>query len=324
LETADPHLVSPVSCVLAWLGANALAISFDVEAERELARTLRVQAVPTIIAFRQGMERSRLRGLRHWMVLFMWLDGLGREPVDVGVGPMGNAEGVEGRMTAASALLRSGEYAEAAEHYVWLWNNMARVEPDQEHVRVSFLASEVDALVCAWPQAHERFSKIRDEAAGVTVAEPGPMESWMDWVVLNSVLGQDDRTIAWFDAAKADPGTRSIISAVSRALIQPLKLRGRWADLGLLYRNPLQELAFQHEISTVAASLGPEVLNAELSAKAEDVSTSQFRAEAADLCRSLQAAGRSREAREVRDEARRLDPSEEMRRALESVLVPYN
>jgi hypothetical protein len=47
----------------AWIRENALTLSVDVDADVELAKALKVRAIPTLIAFQGGQERERLRGL---------------------------------------------------------------------------------------------------------------------------------------------------------------------------------------------------------------------------------------------------------------------
>lgn len=62
----DPEVVS-------WIGANAVAIEVDVDAEPGTARELGVEAMPTLIAFRGGKEVGRNVGymgpgdFRRWM-----------------------------------------------------------------------------------------------------------------------------------------------------------------------------------------------------------------------------------------------------------------
>jgi thioredoxin-like negative regulator of GroEL len=130
--------------IAAWIEANGSTLSFDIDADINLAAELGIRVVPTFLAFKGGEERGRLRGLRDWVHLLMWLHDLQRAKVEVGDVPTGREEDVRTREEAARALFRGGRYAEALEHYVWLWNNMARLFPDIAGVRGSFLARELD------------------------------------------------------------------------------------------------------------------------------------------------------------------------------------
>src|SRR6476659_3119569 len=50
--------------VIAWLHDRTLAIQIDVDAEKEVARQLRIEAMPTIIAFIEGKEFDRVVGAK--------------------------------------------------------------------------------------------------------------------------------------------------------------------------------------------------------------------------------------------------------------------
>src|SRR5512145_1378251 len=42
--------------VRAWLGENAIAIQIDIDEERVLAKRFRIEAMPTVVAVRDGQE----------------------------------------------------------------------------------------------------------------------------------------------------------------------------------------------------------------------------------------------------------------------------
>ena len=59
--------------VAAWVREHAVAIQVDIDASTELARSLHVQAVPTVIVFLDGAERDRTTGLCPPAELLAWL-----------------------------------------------------------------------------------------------------------------------------------------------------------------------------------------------------------------------------------------------------------
>ena len=141
--------------------------------------------------------------------------------------------------------------------------------------------------------------------------------------MLNGVLGDEDRTIGWFDHVKADPDAAPALARIARFLLQPLKRRGRWADIGRLYAEPLKELVFQYRAFEIATGpLMQKRLGEERFARLRDVNAKLFRTGAAELVASLRAAGRAADADAVRQEALRLDPSSEMRATLDSQTSP--
>jgi len=90
----------------------------------------------------------------------------------------------------------------------------------------------------------------------------------------------------------------------------------RWADAGRLIRDPLAELRTHGAMLHMGRTFPmPDTVAPHRSAL-EETMLEGLRKEAAQLVRSLQAAGRDVEAAAVKREALRLDDSPEMRTAL--------
>jgi thiol-disulfide isomerase/thioredoxin len=308
--------------VASWVAANGLAVQVDVDAESELARQLEIRAMPTIIAFKDGDEKDRVVGYRDPAGLLDWLDALGRGETDVDRArhALTDPEGdMNGRLSFARTLLHAGQQDEATDHYVWLWHNMARVEPAMAGVRVSFMAGDIEALAAAHPPARERFARIRDELAAAADAGSAG-DARLDWIVLNKALSEEDRTIAWFDAAKDDPSAAPALARASHHLVDLLRQRKRWADIGRIYADPVAEIARNHEISKPP---GLEALEPAMRDQVRIMLSKLFRDGAALLYGCLRAAGRGAEAEAVEREAERLDPSDEMKTALVAARTEY-
>src|SRR4029078_13645011 len=90
--------------------------------------------------------------------------------------------------------------------------------------------------------ARRRFEEIRAEAAAAADANPGLHAPRVDWVSLNQMLGDDEATLAWFDAVKADPLSELVFEAVEDRLIDIFKRRDRAADVGRVYSDPLANI----------------------------------------------------------------------------------
>jgi hypothetical protein len=300
---------------------DMLAVRVDVDDDPELAVALKIRSAPTILAFKDGEEKDRLTGFRDPAHVLMWLLGLGGEktPFDqvihAGTGDL--EQDMQARLSLAKALLHDQRYDDATQHYVWLWHNITRVEPDMSGVRVSFMAGEIATLVAAHAPARAAFTAIRDAAGVAADADPSSEDLRHDWVVLNKLLADDDRTLAWFDGIKPGPSWQDTARRGGRDLMEILKARGRLADIGRLYRNPLKELEFLH--STVAdhsPGLMSEMFGKEMFATVQKVAMTHFRTSVGELYASLRAAGRDAEADQVHAEALRLDASDEMKQAL--------
>jgi hypothetical protein len=123
---------------------------------------------------------------------------------------------------------------------------------------------------------------------------------------------------------KAERVAASAIEFLAYLLVEPLKARGRWADIGRLYQNPLEELSRAYKSHNELVPLPPAGLPPTTTDALTGGALDNFRADVAVLYASLRAAGRISEAKAVRQEALRLDPSEEMRVALEHAPIRYD
>jgi hypothetical protein len=231
------------------------------------------------------------------------------------------------RLHAAERLSRAGRHEEATAEFFWLWENIDRVEPGMGGVRVSFMANYIRELVDKHDAARVRFAEIRDRSASLSDVDLTTARLRFDRIVLNEILSEPERTLAWFDGVKDDERFALVLDQCSFRLERVLKERGRFADIGRLYRDPAATLAKQHHAREppphITAEPGPAVPDEIRSLLQQALQTilddlpKQVIEDAAFMVKCLLAAGRSAEADGVEREARRIDPSEEMRAALE-------
>ncbi len=308
---ADPELV-------AWLHANAIAFQFDVDEDEALARRLSIQAMPTIVAFREGEAFDRLVGLREPKQLVEWLAGVKRGETSTARAQARVHQGgasMRERMELASMLAMNEKLDEATEAYAWLWEHCLEHEPAFVGVRFSFLAQAITELTRRHPAARSRFAAMRDALLpGAMIAEVGS-ELLGDWFAMNVMLDECERTVRWFDAAR--PTLRLTPKALKlfELRVVPLLLeRQRWADVGALYADPVAtlRLALEHQEDVLASPLP-----AEMREELEVVFRDQLIRDAAQLRACLLAAGRSGEAEEVAAVARQHQGGEELERAFE-------
>ena len=185
-----------------WLERRALAVQIDIAADREVARGLNVRAVPTTIVCRAGKQEERMVGFQSAVEISAWFSSLEKRQTR----PDGHL-----RDSSASMALADKRYDEATKGYVWLWNNIPGLDDTYEYgwmgVRQSFMLKPLGSLVNCHPPAHEAFSSLRD--ASGSAAPPFDLTDWfgprVDWLLLNRLLGQEDRTLEWFDSIKVDP-----------------------------------------------------------------------------------------------------------------------
>ncbi len=296
--------------VVAWLGDHALAIQIDVDAQKDVARQLRIEAMPTLIAFVDGTEFDRVVGAKKPKELLAWLDGVVRGETSLVVHKRrvrGEPADMRARLDLTRELRRTGRYDEALVEHVWLWEHMLEHEPAMYGVRMSYFAHDLEELVSAHPPARAAIGELRDRAAPQA---SGPIEAgtFRDWVCLNGVLGESERTLAWYDALTATTRAR-LGELLERDIIPLLLAADRWADAGALYEDPLTTLDRQVEFLTL-------VTEDKQDTNLIEYMRDHFRKDVAQLIRALCAAGRGPDADSVEHRARQIDPSDEMLKAL--------
>lgn len=310
--------------VVKWFDANGTAIQFDVDQESALAQKLKIQAMPTMVAFVKGQEFDRVVGYKKPEDLLGWVEGVKRGEKSStatlkrleGARAGGAKMGMQERLQAAQELAQVGEHEKATDEFVWLWHNMVAQEPAMSGVRGSFMASYMTQLAAAFGPARERFAAMRDEAEARLKGEDKTWQDLDDWIVLNEVVGQQDRTLEWFDRLKNDPESRATLDRQSFRLQKLLEERERWADSVIFVRDPGAKLRGAHAQMQMMLRMAD---SPQMEGQRDEVlqtGREMFRDSAGRLYAGLLAAGRDEEAGKVREQAVKLDDSGPMRAAL--------
>ncbi|MGD9681371.1 MAG: thioredoxin family protein [Candidatus Obscuribacterales bacterium] len=266
------------SAVQDWVKKNAIAIQVDVDKDPKTAKSLHIEAMPTMVLFAPedgaagdaeatsaggetgdgagdeaggsaGDQTSRKNGGKTGEVaefgrqvgymgsgeLLRWLEGARsgktQEEVEAANAQFDPSE-VWNRITKTREKLASGQKAEALEDFVWLWENMEKAGPDLAQMKTSMIAYEVKTLCVTYPPAKVKFGEIRDaaEKAG----------NRRDWLIINDMIGDNARTLAWFDRVKADPKQKEVIEKNYDQLERILFNASRWNDAAkYLYVDPV-------------------------------------------------------------------------------------
>lgn len=190
------------------------------------------------------------------------------------------------KLTEARELVKVGKYDDATAAYLWLWDNILQIDRTMVGVRGSFMAGDMKTLAEIHQPAKVAFTKLRDRLDG----ELSDREL-DDWIVLNEIVGEEDRTLAWYDRVKQDPNAKQKIERVAFRLEPLLINRGRWTDLGLLYPAPIDHLERMIELHNHARETRakiPLVLEKQTQLIAERAERNEY----AELYAGLLAAGR--------------------------------
>lgn len=300
---------------------KGVVISMDVDKDRASAQELKIRAMPTMVAFRNGKELDRVVGYKSAAELLAWLGEVekGQTTATKLAGKLkapregDGALTMQERMELADELAGAGRTKEATEEYAWMWENMTRIEPAMAGVRSSFLASSIQRMASENPDAKARFSGMRDV---VEERLKGPSKSWddlSDWIVLNEIVGQEDKTLEWFDRIKGREDSASTLERFSYRLESLLQSRGRWADYGRMVAKPLRKLQQQQTQTQFMLRMSPPDADEQAREQMQKYARESFREFAGNLCAGLLAAGREDEARQVAAKAIEGDDTGEMR-----------
>jgi thioredoxin 1 len=300
--------------VVSWCEANATVLQIDVDQEKEWAQTHRISAMPTLIAFKNGAEFDRIVGGRQPRALLEWLEGLlkGETSIETLRRLVSEREAdAEKRFELARALHASGDLDEATREFAWLWEHITEANPEMAGVRVSFMASEMEALAARSEPARSRFREIRDRNV---IGTDSTGQARLDWIVLNEVLGETDATLGWFDRFAATRPAKLDLPELAHRLIPLLLSRDRWADASRLIDDAVDEVTRYHDYF-ISDTLPPD-FDEELAKQIKEMGRDSFREKVAQIRQMLIAGNRSDEAAAVEQKALSLDSSDEMKQWL--------
>lgn len=308
--------------VEAWFKEHGIAVAVDVDAEESTAHALGVEAMPTMIAFRNDVEVDRVVGYRSADDLLAWLDGLGRgeRAVDLlerKAGPLDAPDGkvdVGAHLRLADGLLRSGSLDRATEEYAWLWQHMLEHAPELVGVRVSFMAMSMHDLAARHEPARRRFLELRNATLDRAATATDLLDVASDIIVLNDVVGDDASTLAWLDGVKGDARWSTTLPFCVFKLRDLLVRNDRWADLGSILHDPVGDF---EGLARLQQEVPPGVALDESTLASMRIEAARHaREQAGQDYAALLAAGREDEAERLARRAFERDGSEEMVRSL--------
>lgn len=311
--------------VQSWIKENAIAVQFDVDKDQKTAEIMHIEAMPTIILFTAksgSKEFGRQVGYMGAAELLRWLKSAkGRKAsvdseatqADAGsgessdasaansTGASSNSVDIWSHVNKAREAATSGKNDEALTEYVWLWNNLSTTDESERDLRKGLIPHEVKKLFAVHPPAKAKFMEIRDAAE--------KSDKRGDWIILNGMLGDNARTVAWFDKVKLDPKQRAVFQKHMKSLEVVLFSENRWADAATyLYVDPIARLS---EIYKEAEAMKKPRPDTEISKDFDPLPSMVLL-----LYGTYVGAGRDADAKKIEDECIRLDDTPAMRTGL--------
>lgn len=294
-----------------WLKESAIATSVDLDDRPDLATALKVSGGPAVILFRDGVELGRTAELARGIDLIVWatrVDQGDRQIHSLRASLEKAPNEFTRRLTRQSlvrALVSVERYDEATEEWLWLWDHPTEMDLRRGMLVASVEAQTLTQLAEAHPPARKAMEELRARIEAAIDSNQATALDEMKFVVLNEVLDDETKTIAWLDRMKADPAWASRLSRLEDCLKTTLIRHDRWADYGLLLRDPLRRIG--------VGWTPPRPPDADPKTQVvADLSREVQRDSAADIYAALLAAKREDEAAKVAAKARELDPTTAM------------
>lgn len=233
--------------VTEWVKQNAIAVQVDVDKDGETTSALNVDSMPTLVLFKAdggGKEFTRESGYQSPEELLQWLNNAksGKSAEQVKEETSNSGDSAWDRIGKAFDLMKSKKYAEAQDEYYWLWTNLRNDDPTMGELRQKVVPLQVHALVKRFPEAKAKWINLRDAAE--------KENNRPDWLSLNMMLDDNERTLAWFDKAKTDPNQRKTFESLEHLLEYPLFAGKRYKDATeYLYAKPIEKIQGYHKKS---------------------------------------------------------------------------
>ncbi|MDZ4836459.1 MAG: thioredoxin family protein [Candidatus Melainabacteria bacterium] len=295
--------------VQAWIKENAIAVQVDVDKDKKSTEALNVEAMPTIVLFTPqsgAKEFGRQVGFMGASELLQWLEGAksGKTSVELEKQAESGGADVWEHLSKARDMQSSGKNAEALEEYLWLWNNIKAGDQNVGDLRRSMVPFELKKLTATYAPAKSKISEMRDAAEKA--------ENRHDWLLLNGVLEDNARSLAWFDKTKNNPEQREIFKKHIGLLEPVLFSNTRYGDVAnFLYPDPMAQL---QELYKRAQDMKKPRPDTEV-AKDFDAFPSMVLL----LYGAYVGANRDAEAQKIADECLRLDDTPAMREGLKNM-----
>lgn len=222
------------SRVRAFLAERVVAIRVELEREEDLARRLRVEAVPTVLFVdAEGAELDRLTGFlepQRFLSIargsLQGKDALARARARVAA----DAKDVRARLEIARILLDRGSHAEALAELLWCFDHGAEGDPAFAAERTTTLLSEIARLGQAFPAALEQLV-MRSNAAAERIRSgamrPRDVE---DVLAIDDKLSRSDHAVGLYDALKERPELAEARRRLAPLVLVVLLTDHRYAD----------------------------------------------------------------------------------------------
>ncbi|MDF1799066.1 MAG: thioredoxin family protein [Planctomycetota bacterium] len=232
----DPDLV-------AWMGANTVAVQLDMDLHTELKDELAIAAFPTIVAFDANGEADRIVGYRDAKAMGDWLalvrsgsTELERLLSELEARTWTNSlEDLRSRQHYANELFYLAGYSDARRLLFEIWEAAPAAGFDRSNLR-----SPLGSLARVDVESAQAIEALRLEVltAGAPLALSADSAALSDWIDLSVALGDSAGLEAWALGRNAR-GEGDVVRRFGSTLYPLLLLDKKWRAAGIALVDPI-------------------------------------------------------------------------------------
>lgn len=296
--------------VQSWIKENAIAIQIDVDKQEKLSSQFHITGMPTIVIFKPDQtqkEFGRQDGYLDATEMMLWLKGAQSVKSEAELAKFLEKPpevDIWSQMSKARQLQSAGKNSEALSEYLALWSSISNANDQLASTRISLIPSEIKRIVNNYPEGKPQIAERRDAAEKA--------DNRFDWILLNGVLDDNQKTLAWFDKAKLDPTQQDSLRTYTTLLEPVLWSNMRWADSAkYLYPDPLKRVSEFYERAQDMKKPRPDTEFAK--------DFDPFPNMVLLLYGAYVGANRDEDAKKIADECLRLDDTQAMRDVLKNM-----
>jgi len=247
--------------VVKWVKDHGVALQVDVDKDQKTARAYNIEAMPTMVMLRGGKEIARTLGYMKPEEMLSWMEAAATGKVTI---PSATTKAAKpaAALTPVQMLVADFEkkvadkkYGDAVLIVKEIWSEKNASDPVRQSGQVPEVREQLVAVLAGAPEAKSEFVAIRDGIErvmedGTPRARAGEVVDWLAW---NSILGDDARSLAWFDRVKSGENADVLISTGLGEIAPVLIRAGRAAEIAGAVPGATAELQRRYELLSPSA-----------------------------------------------------------------------
>jgi thiol-disulfide isomerase/thioredoxin len=280
--------------VVKWVKDHGVALQVDVDKDQKTAQAYNIEAMPTMVMLRGGKEIARTVGYLKPDQMLSWMEGAATgKAADPTTDP--NSTPMLRLMAQFNKGVEEKNHDAAVTAMRDMWGEANAKDSFRRVGLAQMLQANLALLANDSKEGKVAIGELRDRVEKkLKKGTRSGFGDLSDWLVFNTAIGDDERSLEWFDRVKSEDGASATFME-TLGVLQPLLARnGRVADLAVAFPNATEALQPRYDTAKKSAKMlmkqSPETAEAQLLA---------FEYQGAQIYAGYVAAKRIKEANEI-------------------------